>query len=226
MTTWFVTATGTGVGKTLVTAALCHQLCAQGRAVRALKPVLSGYLPEEARTSDAGVLLRSLGRGATDREVADISPWRFSAPLSPDMAAAREGRSIDGKALVQFCRDAGKDGEILLIEGIGGAMVPIDATTTVLDWIADLGAPSLLVAGSYLGTLSHTLTTIEAMRARGLAPSGLVISESEESPVPLEETAAAIRRFAPGIPTALVPRIPASKCPWQSAPDLSWLLEA
>ena len=91
----FVTGTGTAIGKTLVTAALCHELRARGRPVRALKPVLSGYDPADRHESDPGILLASLGEAVTEEAVAAITPWRFSAPLSPDMAAAREGRRLD-----------------------------------------------------------------------------------------------------------------------------------
>ena len=83
MSTLFVTATGTEIGKTLVTAALCHQLRGAGRPVRALKPVLSGYDPATLAESDPGVLLASLGEAVTEDAVARITPWRFAAPLSP-----------------------------------------------------------------------------------------------------------------------------------------------
>ena len=85
-------------------------------------------------------------------------------------------------------------GDPLLIEGIGGAMVPLNERHTVLDWIAELGAPALVVTGSYLGTISHTLTTLAAIRGRGVPIAGLVISESAESPVALTETAETISR--------------------------------
>ena len=218
MSTLFVTATGTEIGKTLVTAALCHELRAAGRPVRALKPVLSGYDPAALAESDSGVLLASLGEAVTDEAVAAITPWRFAAPLSPDMAAAREGRSLDLAEILAYCR--AQEGDPLLIEGIGGAMVPLDERHTVLDWIAALGAPALVVAGSYLGTISHTLTTLAAVRARGVAVAGLVISESPESPVPLAETAETINRHGGPVPTALVPRLPAGPAPWRAAPPL------
>lgn len=219
MSTLFVTGTGTEIGKTLVTAALCRELRSGGRAPRALKPVLSGYDPATMQESDAGVLLASLDQPVTEEAVAAITPWRFSAPLSPDMAAAREGRAIDFAALVAFCRGAA--GDPLLIEGVGGAMVPLDERHTVLDWMAELAAPALVVAGSYLGTISHTLTTLAAMRARGVALAGLVISESAESPVPPAETAATIARHAGVLPVAILPRLPAGPAPWREAPPLA-----
>jgi len=85
-------------------------------------------------------------------------------------------------------------------------MVSLDDVHTVLDWIAELGAPALVVAGSYLGTLSHTLTAVAALRARGVEPAAIIVSESEEQPVPLEETTQAIRRFVGPVPIIALPR--------------------
>ncbi len=113
-----------------------------------------------------------------------ISPWRFRAPLSPDMAASREHRTIELEDVVKFCRDAGNGAEnVLLIEGVGGVMVPLNGQHTVLDWIEATNLSSILVVGSYLGTLSHTLTAVEALCSRGITVAAIVISESLESPI-------------------------------------------
>ena len=207
MKTFFITATGTGVGKTYVTAALASALSGRGRTVRVLKPVISGFDEKAPDDSDTAVLLRSLGQPLTVDAIEACSPWRFTDPLSPDMAARREGRSIDFEALVGFCRDMqGGEEDRLLIEGIGGAMVPLDGQHTVLDWMAELGSPVLVVVGSYLGTLSHTLTTVTAMKTRRVDVAAVVVSESDESPVPLAETAETMARFLPGVEVAAVAR--------------------
>jgi dethiobiotin synthetase len=177
--------------------------------VRILKPVISGFCEDDMADSDSAVLLRAIGRQPTPAAVKAMSPWRFAAPLSPDMAAAREGKTIDFDALVRFCRNAIHGGEkITLIEGIGGVMVPLTERHTVLDWIAALDIPALVVVGSYLGTLSHGLTAAQALRARNISIAGVVISESEDSPVPLAETAASLARFLPGVAIRTVPRRP------------------
>lgn len=224
----FVTASGTEIGKTLITAVLARQLRAGGREARVLKPIMSGYNDADAAESDAGRLLRSVEREVTLEAVAEISPWRYTAPLSPDMAAAREGRAIDFDGLTAFCRDetarAAKDGATLLIEGIGGVMVPLTRKHTVLDWAAALNLPAVLVTGSYLGSLSHTLTALAAMASRNLGISAVVVSESPDNPVPPEETVNAIARFADPIPVFLVPRItPDDPASWNLAPDLRGL---
>lgn len=218
---FFVTATGTGVGKTLCTAALLHQLHTAGERTAARKPVLSGFPDPEGALSDAEILLLAQGLEPTPQSVASIAPWRFRAPLSPDMAAAREAREIDFDALVAFTRGALEGGGgWLLVEGVGGVCVPLDRCHTVLDWIAASRLPALLVAGSYLGTLSHTLTAATVLRARGIELAGLVLSESPESPVPLAETRAALLRFLGDVPCAEIPRLAPGPAPWENAPSL------
>ncbi|HEX7236120.1 MAG TPA: dethiobiotin synthase [Gammaproteobacteria bacterium] len=206
MTTLFVTSSGTDIGKTLVTVRLVAELKASGRRVRALKPVASGFDAEHPADGDTGELLRAQGLPPTAANLDAVSPWRFAAPLSPDMAAARERRKVPFAALVAHCRAAERHGDVTLIEGIGGVMVPLDDEHTVLDWIAALEAPALLVVGSYLGTLSHSLTAAAALRSRGVTVAGVVISESEQQPVPAGETAATLARFVAPVPVRVLPR--------------------
>ena len=207
MSAYFVTATGTDIGKTFVTAGLVRYFCGQGRRVSALKPIVSGITPETIAASDPGVLLQAMGEAVTTEAIARIAPWQFAAPLSPDMAAAREGRSIDFAALVEFCRTgAAKTEGTLFLEGVGGVLVPLDGTHTVRDWMKALHFPAIVVAGSYLGTISHTLSAVEVLGAAGIVCAALVINESVESPVPLAETCATLQRFLPNAPLVLLPR--------------------
>jgi dethiobiotin synthetase len=208
MTTLFVTASGTDVGKTFVTVRLIDELAAAGYRVRALKPVASGFDPTNPGESDTGALLRAQGLDASAAHLEAVSPWRFAAPLSPDMAAAREGRAVPFDSLVDFCR-APHAADVTLIEGIGGVMVPLDDTHTVLDWIGALRAPALLVVGSYLGTLSHTLTAAAALKSRGVRIAGVVVSESAEQPVPAAETAKVLRKFLEPTRVQSLPRLAA-----------------
>ncbi len=203
----FITATGTEIGKTFVAAGLIEVLRRRGRNVAALKPVVSGFDPRTSDESDPAVLLRALGRAPTDAAIAEIAPWRFCAPLSPDMAAAREGRPIDFAALIAFCQagiEAAKD--VLLIEGIGGLMVPFGAQATVVDLIDTLRIPMILVAGTYLGTLSHVLTAFEVATNRGLAIAALVLNETPGSPVPIDSTRASLTNFCGEVPILTLTR--------------------
>jgi dethiobiotin synthetase len=212
MSAFFVTATGTDIGKTYVASGLVRHWRAAGRPVDALKPVATGFDPAAAEASDAGVLLAALGRSLTPAEIDRISPWRFAAPLSPDMAAQYEKRSIDFDALVQFSQAAVTSNKgMLLIEGIGGIMVPLDGSRTVLDWMIALNIPLVLVTGSYLGSLSHTLTTLDVLVRRGLAVKAVVVDETPGSPVTMQSTIETMTNFVRAIPiiemrrTAAVP---------------------
>lgn len=228
MTTCFVTSSGTGIGKTLVSAALAWQLREQGRAVRAIKPVISGFDDMAVAESDTGIILAALGDTITEETIGRASPWRFEAPLAPDMAAAREGRSLDFDDVVRFCRDeaaaAERGGATLLIEGVGGVMAPLTRDATVADWIAALGCPSVLVVGSYLGAISHTLTAAEALAARRIPIAAVVVSESEGSTVALGDTVESMARFLPGTRLIALPRIENRDAPWRAAPDLTGAL--
>ena len=208
MTALFITATGTDIGKTFVTAGLIRHVRGAGRAAVAIKPVVSGFDPDAWRESDPAVLLAALERPIVLEEVERISPWRFRAPLSPHMAARREGRAIAFQEVVEFCRRSmpGRGG-VLFIEGIGGIMVPLDEHRTVLDWMSVLRIPIVLVAGSYVGTMSHTLTSLEILARRNLDVAVVAISESEDSAASLEDTVATVQRFADTIDVVGIPRL-------------------
>jgi dethiobiotin synthetase len=208
MTTIFITATGTDIGKTFVTAGLVRHIRAAGRTVDAIKPVVSGFDPDAWQESDPAMLLAALGRPITLEEAGRVSPWRFAAPLSPHMAARREGGAIEFQEVVEFCRRsmAARRG-VLLIEGIGGIMVPLDDRRTLLDWISVLRIPIILVAGTYVGTMSHTLTSLEVLVRRNLNVAAVVISESEASAASLDDTVATLQRFAASIDVVGIPRL-------------------
>jgi dethiobiotin synthetase len=203
----FITSTGTDIGKTFVTAGLIRHFRAAGRPVDAIKPVVTGFTPAAVAGSDPGILLTALGRPLVPEEVERIAPWRFEAPVSPDMAAQREGRTLDFNAVVDFSRRAmAAPNDMLLIEGIGGIMVPLDARHTVLDWMTALRAPLVLVVGTYVGTISHTLTALHVLARRNLSTAAVVVSETPGSAAALDDTIATIARFADSIEVIGLPR--------------------
>jgi len=204
----FITGTGTDIGKTWLACALLRHWRAEGRCVAACKPVLSGFDARHAEASDAGRLLAALGREVSTAELDAIAPWRFAAPLSPDMAAAREGRSIDFEQLVAFTRHCvSADFQHTLVEGVGGVMAPLDDRHTVRDWIAASGLPCVLVAGSYLGSLSHTLTALESLQRVGAGVTAIVVNETPDSSVALDATLASLSRHVAGLPVVAIARL-------------------
>jgi len=205
MSAFFVTATGTDIGKTYVTAGLLRHLRREGAS--AIKPVASGFTAETAAASDPVQLLEAMGEAVTAEALARISPWRFAEPLSPDMAAAREGRAIEFEALVEFCRaTVFRAKGPLFVEGVGGVMVPLNARHTVRDWMVALGLPVVVVAGSYLGTISHTLTALDVLARARLTVAAVAVNETADSAVPLEDTMATLRRFAGAVPVVALHR--------------------
>jgi dethiobiotin synthetase len=223
MTAVFITATGTDIGKTFIARGLIHQLRARGRTVEVLKPVITGFDPRAPQASDTGRLLLALGQTLTPELIADVSPYRLRAPLSPDIAARREGAKIDFAALNAHCRRAvARHRDALIVEGIGGIMVPLDDRHTVLDWMIELDLPLILAAGSYVGTLSHTLSALDVLDRNALKVAAVVVNETPGSAAGLEDTAATIRRFATGIEVFVLPRLPDGTL---EHPVMAWLAD-
>ncbi len=177
--TVFIGSTGTDIGKTYVTCMLLRQLRQQGFKVKAIKPIISGFDENHIEKSDTGQLLQAMGRDLTPENVRKISPWRFKDPLPPHLCAAQTNSPIIFDQLVHYCEEQADDNlDFLLIEGVGGIMVPVNYEQTTLDLIERLNCPCLLVVGSYLGTISHTLASITCINQRCIEIEGLVISES------------------------------------------------
>lgn len=190
---YFITGTGTDIGKTWLTCALIRQLRAQGMCVQVGKPVMSGFDEATMAASDAGQLLAAVGEKLTPANLDAISPWRFSAARAPDEAARLEGRTLDFDALIKHCRTVlAEPSDITLIEGAGGVMTPITAQHTVRDWVAALDTPPILVTGSYLGAISHTLTALAALREVGVKTALVVVNAQKNTQsandIPCEET--------------------------------------
>lgn len=221
--TFFITASGTGIGKTLVSASLAYQLRQAGISVSALKPVISGYQYDDAN-NDVALLLESQRLAVNIPNVEAIAPWRFAEPLSPSVAAQREGSEIDMAELVAFCTLA-RVSDITLIEGAGGVMAPLTDTHTMRDWIAALHSPAILVVGTYLGALSHGLSAAEALHARGIPIQAVVVSESEHPAMSVEETARPLRSLVPYARYVVpLPRVAGGEKLWQYTADLTWML--
>ena len=207
MSALFITATGTDCGKTFVTAGLLRHLRGAGFAARALKPVVSGFDPATPQGSDPALLLEAMGELLTPASLEAIAPLRFKAPLAPTMAARAEGVRLTLDDVLRPCKAAlASASGPLLIEGAGGVMSPIAEGATCFDAIMALRVPTLLVAGTYLGAISHTLTALEVMRAAGCAPCAIALNESEGSGVSFADAMAELAAFLPGVPLAPIRR--------------------
>lgn len=178
MTKYFIIATGTNIGKTYVSCSIIRNLIRKNNSVLGLKPIISGW-EENNDEMDSNKILKAMGREANIENIETISPWRFSAPLSPDMAANLENTEVDFQEVVDFCNKAKDLSEYLIIEGAGGVMTPINTSKTFLDLIEEVNIPAILITGSYLGSISHTLTAVNALKSRNIIIDRIIISESE-----------------------------------------------
>jgi dethiobiotin synthetase len=199
----FITGSGTGVGKTYVASLLTRQLRGAGRTVRALKPVATGMVPLDDpafHETDPARLLAAQGLAISDATLAACAPWRFAAPLSPDMAASAEGLSLKLDDVAGWTLGVAQtaDQSVVLVEGVGGVMSPIAQDALNIDLVDALRCPAILVCGSYLGAITHALTAVAALRARGVGPRWLVLNETAGSSVDFSATLASLARFAQG----------------------------
>jgi len=196
VTAIFITATGPDVGKTVVVASLIRHLHQNGHTVDAIKPIVCGYEPARAAASDLATLIAALGLPFSPETIERMSPWRFRAALPPDLAAQFEKRRINVDEVVDYCKTAiERRRGVLLIDGVGGIMTPLDPSRTMLDVMMALRLPLILVAGSYRGALSHTLTALDSLFRRDMSLLATIVSETPGSKVPLDEVVASISRF-------------------------------
>ena len=172
----FVTGTDTGVGKTLVSAALLHTLARHHSRVVGMKPVAAGTECINGVQANEDVLaLRAASSCAVPPEL--DNPVLLPDPVSPHIAAARAGVRIDIAHLVACHRALAKLADAVVVEGAGGFHVPLSSTETGADLAQALGLPVVLVVGLRLGCLNHALLTAEAIRARGLTLAGWVANQ-------------------------------------------------
>lgn len=190
---YFITSSGTSIGKTFVTCKMIQGLKDSGKKPIAIKPIISGWQDPLGET-DTVKILQAMQLEATAENIAKISPWRFTAPLSPDMAAAKENRNIDFTKLVEFCNQSFSEYDNVLIEGVGGVIVPINSTKTVLDWIKALEIEVIIVVGSYLGSISHSLTAIKSLQTEGIKIHKVIVNQSPNG-IDLQDTINSLRNF-------------------------------
>ena len=180
----FVTGTDTGVGKSVVSACLLAAMSEAGEPVRAFKPALTGLQDAPVPPWPRDHELLALPAGTTPEEV---SPWRFGPPASPHLAAALAGSALDPGALVARARELG-EGHTLVVEGVGGLLVPLTTSFSVCDLAVELALPLVVVARPGLGTINHTLLTLRAARGAGLRVAGVVLSGWPREPSVLERS--------------------------------------
>jgi dethiobiotin synthetase len=171
----FVTGTDTGVGKTLVACGIAHYLKSRGLKVGVMKPVATG---------DQNDVRRLMKAAQVDDDIALVNPQFFKTPLAPSVAAAFERKEVDlGKVYSAFWT-LSKKYEVMVVEGIGGVKVPLGDSTYVADMMEALRLPALVVSRAGLGTLNHTLLTIEALEKEKIHLLGILFSGGKGNSLP------------------------------------------
>lgn len=179
----FVAGTDTGVGKTILAAAICAGLAARGEKVAAFKPAVTGLDedPPEGWARDHELLASVASAG---QSAEDVSPHRYGPPVSPHYAAEMAGEQIEPNELLAKARNAADHADALVCEGVGGLLVPLTPGYLVRDFALDLGVPVVVAARPALGSINHTLLTLEAARTAGLDVRGVVMTPWEGGGVP------------------------------------------
>jgi dethiobiotin synthetase len=172
----FITATDTGAGKTVIASAIARHWRAEGRAFRVCKPVATGAVLQQGRFVSDDTL--ALARAAGESDLEAITPFSFADPAAPPVAARVAGTALTLDGLIESVRRRQQEGGTVLVEGVGGLLCPLTERETVADLAGALGLPLVVVARRSLGTLNHTLLTLEAARHRGLRVLGVVVNET------------------------------------------------
>jgi len=197
----FITGTDTAVGKTLVSAALAFQMKRLGYTVGVMKPIETGVSKIRLAQSD-GARLQAIVE--SDEALGAISPFRFELPLAPLAAAQAEGRQIDPAVIYKVYRLLSRRYECLVMEGVGGVHVPLTPKFEVIDLVAQLKLPVVVVGRSQLGGINHALLTVEALRRRKIPIVAMVLNQTEPARSKLdrlrERTTVAFLQKKTGVP--------------------------
>ena len=174
---YFITATDTGAGKTIVTSSIARALRLRGVDVGVMKPVESGCVDKDGALVPEDALALKEASGSTD-SIEEICPYRLPLPLSPHLAARRAGVEIDFGALLSGFRKLSGRHDLMLVEGAGGLLTPLTDELTIADLAMKLQLPVIIVAASKLGVINHTLLTIEAVQRRGLEVGAVILNRA------------------------------------------------
>lgn len=208
---FFVTGTDTGVGKTLVTAALLRRLREAGLVVAGMKPVAAGSIPgPEGPANEDALLLQA--ESSVRHPYAVVNPWLFEPAIAPHLAAAEAGIAIDTLRIAAAHAELRAGADVVLAEGAGGFLVPLDRSRSFADLPALLGMDVLLVVGLRLGCLNHALLTAEAVAARGLTLAGWIGNAIDPGFARPAENVATLAARLPAPCLGIVP--------WMAKPDV------
>ena len=186
---YFITGTDTGVGKTLISCALLHAFAVRGKTVVGMKPVAAGC--ENGKWMDVELLVAASNVFASREQV---NPYALTSPVAPHIAARRSGVHIDMDAISRACLELRKIADLVIVEGVGGFLAPLNERHDGADMARILGLPVILVVGMQLGCLNHALLTAQAVRIAGLPLAGWVANRIDPEMIAFDENVLALKQ--------------------------------
>ena len=189
---FFITSTGTNIGKTYCTVEIIKALIKKKIEVNPFKPILSGFNLRKIEESDSYKILRTIKKDIDIKDIKSITPWLFNNAMAPSLAAEKENKNLDYNQVFNWCLDKinykNNKNAINIIEGAGGILVPIEKEKTILDLIIDLRIPVILVVGNYLGSVSHTLSVIKNIQLSKINIINIIINQNNNCDLDIDDT--------------------------------------
>jgi len=189
---FFITSTGTNIGKTYCTIEIIKSLIKKKIEVNTFKPILSGFNSKKIEQSDSYKILRTIKKNIDIKDIKSMTPWLFNNAIAPSLAAEKENKNLEYNQVLNWCLDKinykNNKNSINIIEGAGGILVPIEKEKTILDLIIDLRIPVILVVGNYLGSVSHTLSVVKNIQFSKLNIINIIINQNNDFDLDIDDT--------------------------------------
>ena len=189
---FFITSTGTNIGKTYCTIEIIKSLIKKKIEVNPFKPILSGFNSKKIEQSDSYKILRTIKKNIDIKDIKSMTPWLFNNAIAPSLAAEKENKNLEYNQVLNWCLDKinykNNKNSINIIEGAGGILVPIEKEKTILDLIVDLRIPVILVVGNYLGSVSHTLSVVKNIQFSKLNIINIIINQNNDCDLDIDDT--------------------------------------
>ena len=189
---FFITSTGTNIGKTYCTVEIIKALIKKKIEVNPFKPILSGFNFNKIEECDSYKILSAKKKNIDIKDIKSITPWLFNDAIAPSLAAEKENKNLDYNQVFNWCLDKinyrNNKKSINIIEGAGGILVPIEKEKTILDLIIGLRIPVILVVGNYLGSVSHTLSVVKNIQFSRLNIINIIINQNNDCDLDIDDT--------------------------------------
>ena len=184
----FITSTGTDLGKTYCFIEILKELSCRKIITNAYKPILSGFNFDNIVDSDSYKILQTRNMMPDINHIKEITPWLFKSAIAPSIAAIKENKTLKYEEVLKWCLKKSNKSGINIFEGAGGVLVPIEGKKTILDLIQELECKVVLVAGNYLGSVSHTISAIKNIQHENIEIINVIINKNTDNNINIQDT--------------------------------------